>query len=216
MNGLLVAVSPAERRLARQTLACCPQHALRATAVLSEPDACDPRLLVVDEGVVALVAAADPQHQTVIALARRGDVLAPPAREEHVRALTAARVIAVPSEAYERLLGIPGVARALLESLLEALDNRHQCLAGIRGNHAARLQETLYRLARDHGKVRAEGVEIDLPLTHELLAQMVGSARETVTSTLARFQRDGLLVRNGKRYRLIVAPELLETGSERL
>ena len=213
MTGLLLAVSRVERRLARQVFLSCPQHALRAGAVLSGLDPWNAKLLVVDEGVVALVTAAGSQ-QTVIALAHQGDLLTTPTREEHVRALTAARVVAVPPDAYDRLLGIPGVAHALLESLLEALDNRQQSLAGIRGTHAERLQETLYRLARDYGKVCAEGVEIDLPLTHELLAQMVGSARETVTGTLARFQREGLLVRNGRIYRLIVAPDLLEGGRD--
>ncbi len=182
--------------------------------MLSEPASCDSRLLVLDQGVVALVAAAGSQNQTVIALARQGDVLAPPTRDEHIRALTAARVIAVPPDAYEQLLRIPGVARVLLESLLEALENRQQNLAGIRGSHAERLQETLYRLARDHGKVCTEGVEIDLPLTHELLAQMLGSARETVTGALARFQREGLLVRSGRTYRLTVAPDLLESRAD--
>jgi DNA-binding IclR family transcriptional regulator len=45
---------------------------------------------------------------------------------------------------------------------------------------------------------------------------MVGSARETVSGTLARFQRQGLLVRNGKTYRLSVAPHLLERGADDL
>jgi CRP-like cAMP-binding protein len=213
MKGLLLAVSPAERRLARQMFVSCPQHALRAGTVLSELDPWNVKLLVVDEGIVALVTAAGSQ-QTVIALARQGDLLAPPTREEQIRALTDARLIAVSPDAYERLLGIPGVARALLESLLEALDQRQQSLAGTRGTHAERLQETLYRLARDYGRVCTEGVEIDLPLTHELLGQMVGSARETVSGTLARFQREGLLVRNGRTYRLSVAPHILECGAE--
>jgi CRP/FNR family transcriptional regulator len=210
MNGLLVAVSPNERQLARQTFARCPRHELPPSALLSDIEPRNSRLLVVEEGVVALVAAADSQHPSIVALARRGDVLAPPAEGEHIRALTAARVALVPPGAYERLLSLPGVAQALLESVLDALGKRQQSLASTRGNHAERLQETLYRLARDHGKVHAEGVEIDVPLTHELLAQMVGSARETVTCTLARFQREGLLVRKGRTYRLIVAPDLLE------
>jgi CRP-like cAMP-binding protein len=211
---LLLAASPDERRLARRAFAACPEFALPAGVLLSEPESCGSSLLVVDQGVVALVAVAGSQSQTVIALAREGDVLAPPSREEHVRALTEARLIAVTADAYERLLSIPGVARVLLEGVLEALDSRQQSLAGIRGSHAERLQETLYRLARDHGKVCAEGVEIDLPLTHELLAQMLGSARETVTCALARFQREGLLVRKGRTYRLIVAPDLLESRAD--
>ena len=210
MNGLLLAVSPEERRLAWQTFACCPRHELAPSAVLSDIEPRASRLLVVEEGVVALVAAAESPHPSIVALAGHGDVLAPPAEGERIRALTAARVVVVPPGAYERLLSLSGVAQALLESVLDALGKRQQSLASTRGNHAQRLQETLYGLARDHGKVRAEGVEIAVPLTHELLAQMVGSARETVTCTLARFQREGMLVRNGRTYRMIVAPDLLE------
>jgi CRP-like cAMP-binding protein len=210
MNGLLIAVPPNERRLAGQSFADCPRRDLPPSGVLSGAESRNSRLLVVEEGVVALVATVDSSHPSIVALAREGDVLAPPAEGEHIRALTAARIALVPPHVYERLLHLPGVAQALLESVLDALGKRQQSLASTRGNHAERLQETLYRLARDHGKVHAGGVEIDVPLTHELLAQMVGSARETVTCTLARFQREGLLVRNGRTYRLIVAPDLLE------
>jgi CRP-like cAMP-binding protein len=215
MNGLLLGLSPEERRFVRRTFARCPSVELPATATLTALEPADSKLLVVDAGVILLVADSGPPRPTVLALACPGDVLAPPAREEHVRALTAARLVAVPRDEYELLLDLPGVARALLESLLDALEKRQQSLASLRGNHAERLQETLHRLALDYGKVCAEGVEIDLPLTHELLAQMVGSARETVTSTLGRFQREGLLVRNGRTYRLSVAPDLLESRAER-
>jgi CRP-like cAMP-binding protein len=215
MNGLLLGLSPEERRFVRRTFARCPSVELPATATLTALEPADSKLLVVDEGVVLVVAEGGPPRPTVLALACPGDVLAPPVREEHVRALTAARLVAVPRDEYEMLLDLPGVARALLESLLDALDKRQQSLASLRGNHAERLQETLHRLALDHGKVCADGVEIDLPLTHELLAQMVGSARETVTSTLGRFQREGLLVRNGRTYRLTVAPDLLEDRAQR-
>ena len=215
MNGLLLGLSPEERRFVRRTFACCPSVELPAAATLTALEPADSKLLVVDEGVVLVVAEGGPPRPTVLALACPGDVLAPPVREEHIRALTAARLVTVPRDEYELLLDLPGVARALLESLLDAIDKRQQSLASLRGNHAERLQETLHRLALDHGKVCAEGVEIDLPLTHELLAQMVGSARETVTSTLGRFQREGLLVRNGRTYRLTVAPDLLEGRAER-
>jgi CRP/FNR family transcriptional regulator, cyclic AMP receptor protein len=215
MNGLLLGLSPAERRFVRRTFDRCPSVELPASTTLTALEPTDSKLLVVDEGVVLLVAEGGPPRPTVLALACPGDVLAPPAREEHVRALTAARLVAVPQREYELLLGLPGIARALLESLLDAVDKRQQSLASLRGTHAERLQETLHRLALDHGKVCSEGVEIDLPLTHELLAQMVGSARETVTSTLGRFQREGRLVRTGRTYRLTVSPDLLEGRAER-
>lgn len=212
MNAFLVAASSAEQCLATQILRRCPKTELAAAKVLAAVEPPDSKLLVVLRGVVMLVAAGDGRRSTVVALAREGDVLAPPGRDEHVRALTEARVLAVPPDAFEALVGFSGVAQELLESLLDALGKRHRSLASARSPHADRLQKTLFQLAREHGKARGDGVEIDLPLTHELLAQMVGSARETVTCALTRLQREGRLVRDGRTYRLIVAPELLVDG----
>jgi biotin operon repressor len=50
---------------------------------------------------------------------------------------------------------------------------------------------------------------VDVPLTHELLGQAVGSARETVTCALQALQREGFLVREGRLYRLMISPEIL-------
>jgi CRP-like cAMP-binding protein len=62
------------------------------------------------------------------------------------------------------------------------------------------------QLPRAHGRVTRAGIQLDLPLTQELLAQTTGSARETVSYALAR---EGFVVREGRRYRITVAPELL-------
>jgi CRP-like cAMP-binding protein len=55
-----------------------------------------------------------------------------------------------------------------------------------------------------------DGVRIELPLTHEILAQMVRSSRETVTSALTVLRRDGILARDREGYRLTLNPALLE------
>jgi CRP-like cAMP-binding protein len=39
----------------------------------------------------------------------------------------------------------------------------------------------LLQLARNYGRVALDGMRIDFPLSHTLLADMVGSSRETVT-----------------------------------
>jgi hypothetical protein len=64
-----------------------------------------------------------------------------------------------------------------------------------------------------HGKVRPNGIEIEVPLTHQLLARLIGSARETVTTTLRAFEREGLLERADGVYRLLVAPSMLEANA---
>jgi CRP-like cAMP-binding protein len=50
---------------------------------------------------------------------------------------------------------------------------------------------------------------MDFPLTHELVAEMVGSARETVTRAFEELQQERFITRQGRTYRLLVPPELL-------
>jgi CRP-like cAMP-binding protein len=48
---------------------------------------------------------------------------------------------------------------------------------------------------------------LDLPLTHELLADMVGSTRETVTRSLAQLADEGLITHARGRYLLAGSPK---------
>ena len=55
-------------------------------------------------------------------------------------------------------------------------------------------------LADAHGVEAAEGTLIDIALSQESLAQMVGATRESVNKALALLKRRGLVARTGKRY----------------
>ena len=72
--------------------------------------------------------------------------------------------------------------------------------------HVERVREKLLQLARVHGRVGPGGVRLDLPLTHELLAEMVGSRRETVTFALADLQKEGFVAREGRTYVVRISP----------
>jgi len=56
-----------------------------------------------------------------------------------------------------------------------------------------RLAGVLCRLASDYGSREKEGLRIEPGFTHEELAKLIGSTRETTTATLNRFESDGLL-----------------------
>ena len=70
----------------------------------------------------------------------------------------------------------------------------------------ARLAKKLLELAGSHGVQRAEGTLLDLPLTQEELANMVGVTRESVNRHLSRWRRQGVIGREGRRF-LIRDPE---------
>jgi CRP-like cAMP-binding protein len=61
----------------------------------------------------------------------------------------------------------------------------------------ARLLILFWLLAERWGRVRPDGVSITLPLTHEVLAMLVGAHRPTVTTALQRLAHAGLLTREG-------------------
>lgn len=74
---------------------------------------------------------------------------------------------------------------------------------------AVRLVTALYTLAKGFGRPTADGMTaITLPLTHQALANMIGSNRVTVTRKLIDLQRDGV-VRSLGRNAIAVNPDRL-------
>jgi len=57
----------------------------------------------------------------------------------------------------------------------------------------ARLAHLLLNLAKKYGKEKKDGILIDIPLTHMEIANLIGSTRETTTTELNNFKRDGLI-----------------------
>ena len=61
-----------------------------------------------------------------------------------------------------------------------------------------RLASFLIRQARKEGKPAADGIQIQLPASHQELASQIGTVRELVSRNLSRFQADGLVKIEGR------------------
>lgn len=125
-------------------------------------------------------------------------------REESAKAVEATLLTEVPSEvlhatlmssatALAALAALLGRRRRLLEEKLERLVLREA---------PAKLAAQLLELAADFGSASDDGVQINLRVTQSELAAMIGSARETVSGDLARFERAGLVSRSERRLTL--------------
>src|SRR5262245_46160978 len=55
------------------------------------------------------------------------------------------------------------------------------------------VRRKLLHLAESYGRVVGDGIRIDFPVSHTLLADMIGSSRETVTRALYELQRRGFV-----------------------
>jgi len=76
----------------------------------------------------------------------------------------------------------------------------------------ARLAHLLARLSQTHGRNTKEGILIRVKLTHQELANLVGSTRETTTLILNEFRRRGLLEFSGRKIVVADAEALQQLG----
>jgi CRP/FNR family transcriptional regulator len=53
-----------------------------------------------------------------------------------------------------------------------------------------RTAQALIKLAEDYGKKRSRGIELDLNISRQELANIVGTTRETVTRVLTVFRKE--------------------------
>jgi CRP-like cAMP-binding protein len=178
----------------------------------------DAALVAVEEGFVLISTDTGPGNgngravgrRIVVATGQRGMLLVPPGLGERLEALTPSRITIVSADSLSVLLRLPSAAEAILDAFAEALRERQATIrncAHVR--HSERVLEKLLQLARTYGRAVPGGVRIDFPLTHQLLADMVGSARETVSLALSDLAREGLLHRHDHRYVLRMDPHEL-------
>jgi|WetSurSiteA1Bulk_404760.scaffolds.fasta_scaffold41949_2 CRP/FNR family transcriptional regulator, cyclic AMP receptor protein len=77
----------------------------------------------------------------------------------------------------------------------------------------ARIRMGIYQLAKRHGIRDAHGTIIDLKITHQELAEMVGTSRETVTRVLTRLREQRIIEVDQRRITLIDSKALLVEDS---
>jgi CRP-like cAMP-binding protein len=190
-------------------LAGAPTRDLDAGDAIGPHQIGDACLLVIESGV-ALVRAAQPQafREVVVCHAGPGSLVLPPRDMEVLAALVPTRVVLLSPELRDCLLEIPGAPALLFDALAATVRQKHRTIEALaRHHHLDRVRAKLLQLAADHGVVGRDGIRLDLPLTHELLGEMTGSARETVTRAIDELRNEGMIVRRGRAYVLLVDPD---------
>jgi CRP/FNR family cyclic AMP-dependent transcriptional regulator len=122
-------------------------------------------------------------------------------REEMAEAMEATSAVEVDRETLDQVLSSSGqaaywFARALIARRKD-LESRVEQL--IFKDVGAKLAELLLELALSHGIEDGRGVVIGLKITHQEMANLIGSTRETVSLTLSQFKRKGLIQNEGRK-----------------
>ena len=164
-------------------------------------------MFIVQEGLVNLVSVSNAGGETILHILKPGEIFGELFFAEERRAFNAVAatdvlVTVIPRKSFEAILGsFPSVARNFIRLLSRRLVKVEQGFAGFGHTWShQRLGKTLVQLGKEHGVSTPNGTLVPLRLTHEDLAKLIGTTRETVTTQINRFRRMGLLKREGRHF----------------
>jgi len=166
------------------------------------------RCFAIVSGTVKLSAYNSDGREAVLAVLGPGDVFGELAlfddapRSADATALEDADLLSIDRTGLnEAIASNPEIATALLRVLGRRLRQSNEAFQDIAFfDVPGRVARRLADLADTYGVDVEEGVMIDIFLSQESLAQMVGATRESVNKALALLKRRGLVARAGKRY----------------
>ncbi len=122
-------------------------------------------------------------------------------REEMAEAMENALVTEVPREDFVELLDAhasigAGLTRIMCQRRRE-LESKVEDLVFKDVN--AKLAELLLNLGRDYGVDDSRGTLLAVKITHQEMANLIGSTRETVSLTLSQFKRNEYIATEGRK-----------------
>ena len=98
----------------------------------------------------------------------------------------------------------PQIATALLAELATRMRKTDRQIEGLALlDVTSRISDTLLQLATEQGAETTDGVTIESRPTHQELANMSGTTRETVSRVLKRLEGQGYINRNGRKITIL-------------
>lgn len=166
------------------------------------------RCFAIVSGAVKISAYHSDGREAVIAVLGPGDVFGElslfdqAARSADASAIENTELLSFDARAITEAISTnPEIAMTLLRVLGRRLRHTNEALQDIAFfDVPGRVARRIADLAEAHGEPTDGGVLIDIPLSQESLAQMVGATRESVNKALAALKRRGLVTREGRRY----------------
>ncbi len=121
-------------------------------------------------------------------------------RSAAAKAVEPSTVIIIHAKDFQGILRTrPDMSLSMLKTLCIRLRRADQEIESLSFNNVlGRIAKILLDLSDRYGKKTPAGVMIKMPLSHQELADMAGTAREMVTRVLNRFKRTGCLSIEGK------------------
>lgn len=186
-------------------------------AVLSDPESRPDRTFYCASGTLKVTKLLASGREILITILQTGSLWSDRAvlngywKEVFIEAMEPSDIYALDNAAFEAYLRTrPERLTSFMQRISEQVSDALTLLDDFRGRDvASRLARVLVKFSQQYGIQTDSGVRIDLPVTHQDLANMIGTARETVSRNMARFRQKGY-VRDASTGQAL---ELLDLGS---
>ena len=183
--GALFAPSPARRH--------------DANAILSDPGTAPERAFLCTSGTLKVTKMLSNGREILITILESGSIWSDRSllkgywREVFVETMSPAVVVSIEKDAFEHFVyARPDRLTHFMTKVSEQMSDALTLLDDYRGRDvASRLASVLVRFSKEYGVQSEHSVVIDIPFTHQDLANMIGTARETVSRNMARFRAEG-------------------------
>ena len=196
----------AQRDARKITSLCTEKWFSRGVTIFQEGESAD-SLYVLKKGMVRLSFVSDQGRETILRILKPDEVFGELFLSEQKRSFTAiatedSLVTIISQESFVELLSaVPTVALNFIRLLSKRLATVERGLAEFSHTWSYhRLARVLLQLSEKYGEEVPTGTLINVRLTHEDLANLIGTSRETVTTQLSKFTRMGLLKREAGRF----------------
>jgi len=188
--------APTETEAARLMTIMVERHVEAHEPIFSAGDRGDTVFIVVN-GRIKLSTAAENGKEVIVDLLKAGDILGETAlvengvRQLSAEALEESTLLAIRREDFEGLMRQwPALAMAVTKILAQRLLSQQILLQRLVSKSVS---SRLALLLLDELSKQGSETTLRLDLTHQEIAQLIGTSRETVTALLSRFQGLGII-----------------------
>lgn len=198
---------------------CRVRRFARSTPIYLPADAADGVLLLAS-GRAKICSFTREGKQVIFSFVEPGElfgelsIVAPEAREDYAEALETSLIVTIPTGAMHELMQrFPNVALGMSHLIglrRRRLERRLKYL--LFRSSRERLIQLLVELAEQYGAPCADGLQLSIKLSHQDLANIIGSTRETVTVLLGDLQTEGHLITGRRRIVITDLSKLIATG----
>ena len=189
--------------------------------ILMEGESYD-NLVIINQGQVKAFRNTNEGKEQILYIFSEGDffgernILQEQESAYHVEALEKTKICMINKKDFQTLLHeLPEIGIKIIDELLNRIEGLEDTIQNMgTKNVDVRINAVLLEFANKYGKNKERGLEIDLPLSREGIANYIGLTRETVSRKLNLLQEEGIIEMLGNKKIILLDRHALEVLME--